>query len=140
MQQALTANGYLGVFTNRIQYAPEPGGARRSSAFVLTQTAPAETAAENPAMQQLVTDVQKVAPDQPIDQSVVAGYWSADLFLAAVQKAGKKLTPASLDAGRQPKFTYEVAEHGRSRPPSRPRTRCPRPAARSCRATAPRTR
>jgi hypothetical protein len=59
-------------------------------------------------MQQLVTDVQKVAPGTPIDQSVVAGYWSADLFLAAVQKAGKKLTPAALVKAANAKFTYEV--------------------------------
>jgi ABC-type branched-subunit amino acid transport system substrate-binding protein len=69
---------------------------------------PAETAAQNAAMQQLVTDVQKAAPGTPIDQSVMAGYWSADLFLAAVQKAGKKLTPASLEKAANTKFTYEV--------------------------------
>ncbi len=107
MQQALIANGYLGLFTNQLQYAPNLV-APAVSAIVLTQTAPVETAAENPAMQQLVTDVQKVAPDQPIDQSVIAGYWSADLFLAAVQKAGKDLTPASLDRAANRKFTYAV--------------------------------
>ena len=113
MQQALIANGYLGLFTNQLQYAPNLV-APAVSAIVLTQTAPVETAAENPAMQQLVTDVQKVAPDQPIDQSVVAGYWSADLFLAAVQKAGKNLTPASLDARRQPQVHVRGPEHRRS--------------------------
>ena len=107
MQQALIANGYLGLFTNQLQYAPNLV-APAVSAIVLTQTAPVETAAENPAMQQLVTDVQKVAPDQPIDQSVIAGYWSADLFLAAVQKAGKNPTPASLDRAANRKFTYAV--------------------------------
>ena len=109
MQQALTANGYLGLFTNQIQYAPNLV-APAVSAYVLTQTAPVESAADNPAMQQLVADVQKVAPDQPIDQAVVAGYWSADLFLAAVQKAGKKLTTASLERAANTNFRYEVAE------------------------------
>jgi hypothetical protein len=61
-------------------------------------------------MQQLVTDVQKIAPDQPIDQGVIAGYWSADLFLAAVKKAGKKLTTASLLAAANAKFTYQVPD------------------------------
>jgi ABC-type branched-subunit amino acid transport system substrate-binding protein len=107
MQQALSANGFLGVFTNQIQYAPDLV-APAVNATVFTQTAPSETAANNPAMQQLVTDVQKVAPGTPIDQSVVAGYWSADLFLAAVQKAGKKLTPAALVKAANKKFTYEV--------------------------------
>lgn len=108
MQQALTANGYLGVFTNQLEYAPDLV-APAVSAFVLTQTAPIETAAENPAMKQLVDDVQKVAPGTPLDQSVIAGYWSADLFVAAVQKAGKKLTPAALQKAANTKFTYEVA-------------------------------
>jgi ABC-type branched-subunit amino acid transport system substrate-binding protein len=107
MQQALTGNGYLGLFTNLIEYSPDLV-APASGAIVLTQTAPAEAAAENPAMQQLVADVQKVAPGTPVDQAVVAGYWSADLFLAAIQKAGKNLTPAALEKAANKKFTYEV--------------------------------
>ncbi len=108
MQQALSANGFLGVFTNQIEYSPNLV-APAVGAIVYTQTAPTETVTANAAMQQVVADVQKVAPDQPIDQSVLAGYWSADLFLAAVQKAGKKLTTASLEKAANTKFTYEVA-------------------------------
>jgi hypothetical protein len=109
MQQALTANGFLGLFTNQIQYSPNLV-APAVGAIVYTQTAPTETVTANAAMQQLVTDVQKVAPDQPIDQSVLAGYWSADLFLAAVQKAGKRLTTASLEKAANKKFTYVVPD------------------------------
>ncbi|HEU5306663.1 MAG TPA: ABC transporter substrate-binding protein [Acidimicrobiia bacterium] len=107
MQQALAAAGFLGIFTNQLQY--DPGlVAPAVGAFVPTQTAPTESAADNPAMKQLVADVQKIAPDQPIDQSVIAGYWSADLFLSALQKAGKKLTAASLVHAANAKFTYRV--------------------------------
>jgi ABC-type branched-subunit amino acid transport system substrate-binding protein len=109
MQQALSANGYLGFFTNQIEYSPNLV-APAVNAIVYTQTAPTETVVANKAMQQLVTDVKKVAPDQPIDQSVLAGYWSADLFLAAVQKAGKNLTSASLEKAANTKFTYEVED------------------------------
>jgi ABC-type branched-subunit amino acid transport system substrate-binding protein len=109
VQQALANNGYLGLFTNRIEYAPDMV-ALATNAYVVTPTAPVETASTNPAMQQLVADVQKVAPDQPIDESVIAGYWSADLFLAAVRKAGKKLTRASLLDAANRKFTYEVPD------------------------------
>ena len=42
MQQALSANGYLGLFTNQIQYSPNLV-APAVSAFVYTQTAPTET-------------------------------------------------------------------------------------------------
>jgi ABC-type branched-subunit amino acid transport system substrate-binding protein len=107
MQQALSANGFLGVFTDRIQYAPNLV-APSVNAIVLTQTAPTESAPTSPAMQQLVADVQKVAPDQPIDQAVLAGYWSADLFLAAVAKTGRKLTRSSLEQAANARFTYEV--------------------------------
>jgi hypothetical protein len=109
MQNALGANGFIGLFTNRIQYAPNLV-APSFNALVFTQTAPTETAPTNPAMKQLVDDVQKVAPGQPIDQAVIAGYWSADLFLAAVQKAGRNLTAASLVKAANTKFTYEVPD------------------------------
>jgi len=109
MQQALSANGYLGLFTNQIEYAPDLV-APAASTVVFTQTAPTESASTNSAMQQLVADVHKIAPDQPIDQGVVAGYWSADLFLAALKKAGKNLTPAGLVKAANRKFTYEVPD------------------------------
>ena len=108
MQQALGAAGFLGVFTNQIEYGPNLV-APANGAMVMTQTAPTESAPTNPAMAQLVADVQKVAPGFPIDQSVIVGYWSADLFLAAVQKAGKNLTRASLVKAANHNFTYKVA-------------------------------
>ena len=72
MQQALGAAGFLGVFTNQIQYDPNLV-APANGATVMTQTAPTESAPTNPAMAQLVADVQKVAPGLPIDQSVDRG-------------------------------------------------------------------
>jgi len=107
VQQALRAAGFIGVFTNQLEYAPElvaPSG----GAFVMLQTAPTESADSNPAIAQMVADVQKAAPGQPITQGVMAGYWSADLFLAAVKKAGKRLTTASLLKAANTKFTYKV--------------------------------
>jgi len=108
LQQALAGNGFLGVFTNRIEYSPNLV-APAIGAMVLTQTAPTESAPQNPAMAQLIADVQKVAPGQPIDQSVIAGYWSADLFVAAVQQAGKNLTTQTLLRAANRNFTYAVA-------------------------------
>ena len=85
--------GYAGLFTDTIEYDPDLVASSTASAVML-QTAAVETAPTNPAMQQLVADVHTVAPDLPIDQSVVAGYWSADMFIAAVKRAGKNLTVA----------------------------------------------
>ena len=94
------------MFTNQIQYDPNLV-APANGATVTTQTAPTESGADQRRRwPQLVADVQKVAPDLPIDQSVIAGYWSADLFLAAVQKAGRNLTAASLVKAANDHFTY----------------------------------
>ncbi len=108
VQQAVRAAGYLEVFTNQLQYAPNLV-APAIGAFVMIGTAATETVSTNPAMRQLITDVHKIAPDQPIDQSVIAGYFSADMFLAAVKNAGKQLTVGRLLAAANHNFTYSVA-------------------------------
>ena len=109
VQNALRVAGFLGVFTNQIMYGPNLVAPAVGS-VVMTQTAPVESAATNPAMAQLVADVQNTAPGRPVDQAVIAGYWSADLFLAAVQKAGKQLTAASLVKAANTRFTYRVPD------------------------------
>jgi hypothetical protein len=108
MQAALARAGYEGIFTNQLEYAPDLVSSA-TGALVFTQTAPVESATGNPALQQLVADVHRIAPQQPVDQSVAAGYWAADLFLAALQKAGRKLTPRRL-ADAANRFTYRVDE------------------------------
>jgi len=107
LQQALRAGGYAGLFTDAIEYDPDLIASSTATAVML-QTAALETAPANPAMQQLVGDVRAVAPDLPIDLSVVAGYFSADLFIAAVQRAGKNLTLAGFLKKANKGFTYAV--------------------------------
>jgi len=94
VKQTLHDSGYLGVFTDSIEYDPTTVSTA-SGAVVLLQTAAVETKATNGVMQQLATDVEKVAPGSAITSAVIAGYFSADMFLAALKKAGKKLTAAS---------------------------------------------
>jgi ABC-type branched-subunit amino acid transport system substrate-binding protein len=107
MRRALRDGGYTGLFTDTIEYDPDLVVPAAGSAVML-QTAAFETAATNPAMQRLVTDVRAIAPFQPIDQAVAAGYWSADLFIAAVKRAGKHLTVARLIKVANKGFTYQV--------------------------------
>jgi Periplasmic binding protein len=109
VQAALRDAGYLGMFTNLLEYDPNLV-AQASGASVFVQTAAVETSATNAAMKQLVDDVQKVAPDQAINQAVVAGYFSADMFLAAVKKAGRNLTVGSLITAANAHFAYRVAD------------------------------
>jgi len=78
MQNALRDAGFLAIFTNQLEYARPTWSRPAVGAMVMTQTAPVESASTNKAMAQLVADVKKVAPTQPIDESVVAGYWSAE--------------------------------------------------------------
>ena len=123
LRQALRNNGYAGVFTDTVEYEPDLVAAA-TGALVFAPTAAVETAATNPAMQQLVADVNAVAPGLPIDQSTVAGYWSADLLIAAVERAGPKLTPDRLVKRANSKFTYRGQGHRRAgavpRGPRRP--------------------
>ena len=107
LRQAVRGTGYLGVFTNAVEYDPDLVASATGS-FVFTSTAAVESAPTNPAMAQLVADVNALAPGQPIDQSVIAGYWSVDLFIAAVTRAGPNLTPDRLVAKANSKFTYKV--------------------------------
>lgn len=107
VQQALRDGGYPGTFTDLVQYDPNLV-AQASGASVFVQTAPAEAAPDNAAMRQLVDDVKKVAPDQAVNQSVIAGYLSADMFLAAVQRAGRHLTVARLLRAANRGFTYRL--------------------------------
>ncbi len=107
LRQALRDAGYLGVFTNTVEYEPDLVASSTGS-FVLSPTAAVESAPDNPAMAQLVADVHALVADAPIDQSVIAGYWSADLFLAAVERAGRNLTPPRLVRRANTGFTYRV--------------------------------
>jgi len=64
----------------------------------------------SPAIQQMVKDVNAINPSTPKTIGLVAGYYSADLFVQAVKaalKSSKTITTASLQKVMQ-KYTYEV--------------------------------
>ena len=106
-KQALRDAGFTGLLADAIEYDPDLVAAAGGTSVML-QTAALETAAANPAVQQLVTDVRAIAPAAPIDESVIAGYWSADLFITAVKRAGKNLTVANVMKKANNSFTYRV--------------------------------
>jgi ABC-type branched-subunit amino acid transport system substrate-binding protein len=108
LQRALRVGGYLGIFTDTDEYGPELVTSSIGTSVALP-TAPVEAAAKTPAMQRLVADVQAVAPGVPIDQSILAGYFAADLFVTAVERAGKNLTVERFQAKANDKFTYKLA-------------------------------
>jgi ABC-type branched-subunit amino acid transport system substrate-binding protein len=106
VKSALAAAEFKGVFTDSIEYDPQlVAGAEGSMVFL--QTAPVESAKTVPAMQQLIDDVRKVAPTQPIDPAVIAGYLSADLFLQVLAQRPDALS-ASTFLSAANRFTYEM--------------------------------
>jgi hypothetical protein len=72
----------------------------------LTTIAPLEQ--DTAANRRMVADVKAVKPDQAITPAVAAGYWSADLFVAALRKAGKHLTVARFLAAANRGFRHSV--------------------------------
>jgi ABC-type branched-subunit amino acid transport system substrate-binding protein len=98
--------GYHGIVQGFSLY--DPRIAKIANGFVnLVQLEPFE--ANTPAIAQMRADVAAQSPTTQLSQPVAAGYWSADLFIAALQRAGPNLTRESLIAALNGGFHYEVA-------------------------------
>lgn len=109
LSKALQAAGFTGVLTNAVAYDPRLTTTAKGQT-VFTQFSVPEAAPDNANMQKVVDTLEQYLPsDQPITQGVLAGYFSADFFVAAVKKAGKNLTPDSLQKAAA-KMTYEVKD------------------------------
>lgn len=109
MRRALRDGGYTGLFTDDIEYDPGLVVPAAGSA-VMVQTAAVETFFTNPAIRQMVVDVHNIARGLPIDQAVAAGYWSADMFIAALKRTGRQLTVDRFVKATNKGFTYQVAD------------------------------
>jgi len=97
--------GYHGIVQGFSLY--DPRIAKIAKGFVnLVQIEPFE--ANTAAINQMRADVRAESPTTQLSQPVAAGYWTADLFLAALEKAGPNLTRESLVAALNGGFHYEV--------------------------------
>jgi ABC-type branched-subunit amino acid transport system substrate-binding protein len=109
LSKALLTAGFEGILTNAVAYDPRIVSAATGQT-VFTQFSLPEAAPDNANMQQVVDTLKKYLPsDQAITQGVLAGYFSADFFVKAVKKAGKNLTPESLQKSTA-KMTYEIED------------------------------
>jgi hypothetical protein len=106
LRQALAAANYQGAFSDSIEYDPQLVSAA-NGVLVMLPTAAAESAKDVPAMAQLVADVQKVAPNQAVDASVIAGYFSADMFLKMLDQVPVDPTQAKFVKAAN-RFIYDV--------------------------------
>ncbi|MBL7495311.1 ABC transporter substrate-binding protein [Frankia sp. CNm7] len=92
LTQAFVAAGYEGEFLNAVGYDPRlTGFDGLVGSYTLLQWSPAEDASST-AVQQLVADFKKYAPEQAVSLPTMAGYWAADMFLTAVEKLGRDVT------------------------------------------------
>ena len=97
--------GFTGTVASQGLYDPaNPSIA--NGVTTLTTVAPLEQ--DTAANRRMIADVKAVKPDQVITPAVAAGYWSADLFVAALRKAGKRLTVARFLAAANRAFRHEV--------------------------------
>lgn len=100
----LVQAGYNGVLTNAVLYDPRSVSLMKGNSVFTQFDVPEDTA--NPAMQQIVTNLKNAGATQ-ITQGMLASYFSADAFVAALKKTGKNLTPEAF-AKAISNFTYQV--------------------------------
>lgn len=108
LSKKLVELGYEGVITNAIGYDPSLVSTVTGQAVYLQYAPPEQKTAANV---QLDKDVQAFKPGAKYTQALLAGYWSADLFIALLEKTGKDLSVEKMLAtANGGDFTYEVAE------------------------------
>ncbi|MBL7502292.1 ABC transporter substrate-binding protein [Frankia sp. CNm7] len=110
LTEALGAAGYKGKHLNTVGYDPRLAAANLpglQGAYTSLQWQPGVDLSV-PAVKQMADDLEKYAPGTPLSLPTIAGYWSADLFLAAATKAGRDLNLNTLLKLMNDDFTYYV--------------------------------
>ncbi|MBL7486583.1 ABC transporter substrate-binding protein [Frankia sp. AgB1.9] len=108
--QALAAAGFNGRQITAVGYDPRlaaAGFAGLQKSYTLLQWSPTEDTS-SAGVRQLVADIQKYAPGTVISLPVMAGYWAADMFVAAATKTGRNLTVDSLLKTLNDNYSYYV--------------------------------
>ncbi len=111
LTKALTNSGFKGIQMNAVTYDPAflsgAAGTNLDKEYVFIQYSAFE--ANTPATQQMLKDVQAVDPSQKaLTQDIAIGYYSADIFLHHLQKAGKNLSRAGFLTTANDGSTYNV--------------------------------
>jgi hypothetical protein len=111
LTKALSNAGYKGVQMNAVTYDPAflkgSAAANLDKEYVFIQYSAFEE--NTPATQQMLKDVQAVDPKQTqLTQDIAIGYYSADIFLEHLKKAGKNLSREGFLAAANDGSTYNV--------------------------------
>lgn len=107
LASALAARSFTGtVATTSDFYRPENPAIASGITVLVPYAPPEQTTAAN---RTLLADVERYAPGTKVTAAVIAGYWGADEFVAALTMAGKGATSAKF-AKTLRTFTYEVKD------------------------------
>jgi hypothetical protein len=111
LTKALTDAGFKGPQMNAVTYDPAflTGAAANNldKEYVFIQYSAFED--NSAATQQMLKDVEAVQPSQTkLTQDIAIGYYSADIFLAHLKKAGKNLSRTGFLAAANDGSSYEV--------------------------------
>lgn len=112
MRAAMVRAGYKGIQVDPTTYSPQllQDAATRQGLqgeYVQLQFAPFE--AGTPAMQDMLSALRAVGGAKLVPTELMeVGYWSAALFVAGLEKAGRNLTQASLVNAMNSNFTFGV--------------------------------
>jgi hypothetical protein len=113
LSNALTRAGFKGPQENAVTYDPSylanpASRAALEGGYVFLQYGSFQ--GDSSANQQMLKDVQAVDPGQKeLTQDIAIGYYSADIFLHHLQKAGKNLSRAAFLKAANDGSSYEVA-------------------------------
>jgi branched-chain amino acid transport system substrate-binding protein len=112
LSNALTRAGFKGPQENAVTYDPSylanpASKAALEGGYVFLQYGSFQ--GDSSANQQMLKDVQAVDPGQKeLTQDIAIGYYSADIFLHHLQKAGKNLSRAAFLKAANDGSSYEV--------------------------------
>ncbi|MFG6191046.1 ABC transporter substrate-binding protein [Nonomuraea sp. JJY05] len=116
LYSALKRAGYKGVLTDATSYdaailKDQASAQALEGVIAAPMFEPFESTA--PEIARFKQDVEKVAPGAVPTQHMAIGYWSADIFLDMLGKAGKDLTREKFLATGNGDYLYENAGFGR---------------------------
>jgi ABC-type branched-subunit amino acid transport system substrate-binding protein len=110
LQSKLLDLGYQGVLTNAVGYDPRTAAAYKGQAVFIQFNAFESAQQGNTAMQQIINEIKAVKPDQLLTQPVLAGYLSADMFVAMLKKTGRNLTAERFLRAANRNFKFGVQD------------------------------
>jgi ABC-type branched-subunit amino acid transport system substrate-binding protein len=96
---------YKGVVQDFDLYDPH-FAANTKGLVTEVQVQPFEAASTVPAVQTMITDLKAYDPTISLSQAAAAGYWTADFFIQALEKAGPNLSREALYNAINGGFTY----------------------------------